>query len=216
MSTMHRIILAGLAAVVFFSPSRSWAWSTQGGETLSKSENALHAGTGFPWAIQTGYHIPVMNNFEIIPNFGLYYGVDTSVPTVGATLTAGLKFRLLQSGKFHLALVGEPGFIMNFHPGIFLFGLNLGLPQVLGTYNISNVFALHFGLRMPIAIIFGRKGSPTFAYIPILARFGMEYTVSSNVNIFALMDMGVGITAASGGSKADFSPSFLFGGVFRF
>ncbi len=211
-----RLFLVVVIASVVAAPGAARAWSTQGGETLQTSENAAHAGTGFPWALQTGYHMPLIHNFELIPSFGFYYGQNTTVPLVGTTLTAGLKFRLLQTGKFHLALMGEPGFLMNFHPGVFLFGLVLGLPQVLGTYNFTNAFSLHFGLRMPIAIVFGRKGVPTFAHIPILAHLGMEYAVSSSVNIFAKMDMGVSIAAASGGSEAEFSPAFIFGGAFRF
>lgn len=216
MKRWSRLFLIGVVASLLAAPGAAHAWSTQGGETLSKSENALHAGAGFPYALQTGYHMPLMDNFELIPSFGFYYGQATTVPLVGTTLTAGLKFRLLRSGKFHLALMGEPGFVMNFHPGIFLFGVVLGLPQVLGTYNFSNAFSLHFGLRMPISIVFGRKGSPTFAWIPILAHLGMEYAVTSSVNIFAKMDMGVSITAASGGSTADFYPAFIIGGAFRF
>ncbi len=216
MKAANRVFLVALVASVVATPGAARAWSTQGGETLQRSENAVHAGAGFPWALQTGYHMPLINNFELIPSFGLYYGQGTTVPVVGTTLTAGLKFRLLQTGKFHLALMGEPGFLMNFHPGIFLFGVVLGLPQVLCTYNFSNAFSLHFGLRMPISIVFGRKGMATFAHIPILAHVGMEYAASSSVNIFAKMDMGVAIAAASGGSRADFYPSFVIGGAFRF
>lgn len=220
MKTFTRLILVVVIAAVVTTPEAARAWSTQGGETLERSENAAHVGAGFPWALQVGYHMPLINNFELIPGFGFYYGQNTTVPVVGTTLTAGLKFRLLQSGKFHLALMGEPGFLMNFHPGIFLFGVVLGLPQALCTYNFSNAFSLHFGLRMPIAIVFGRKGMATFAHIPILAHVGMEYAVSSSsvniFNIFAKMDMGVAIAAASGGSQAEFYPSFVIGGAFRF
>lgn len=211
-----RLFLVAVIASVGATPGAARAWSTQGGETLQRSENAVHAGAGFPWALQTGYHMPLINNFELIPSFGFYYGQNTTVPVVGNTLTAGLKFRLLQTGKFHLALMGEPGFLMNYYPDIFLFGVVLGLPQVLCTYNFSNAFSLHFGLRMPISIVFGRKEISTFANIPVLAHVGMEYAVSSSVNIFAKMDMGVSIVAMSKGSDAEFYPSFVLGGAFRF
>lgn len=215
MKVFIRLFLVALIASVVATPGAARAWSTQGGETLQRSENAVHAGTGFPWALQTAYHMPLLKNVELIPSFGLYYGDGTTVPLVGTTLTAGLKFRLLQTGKFHLALMGEPGFLMHFHP-LFLFGVVLGLPQVLCTYNFSNAFSLHFGLRMPISIVFGRKKEPTFANIPILAHLGMEYAVASSVNIFTKMDIGVSIMAESGKSHAEFSPSFLLGGAFKF
>lgn len=151
-----------------------------------------------------------------MPGMGLYYGQATTVPMVGTILSVGVKGRLLSSKQFHLSLMADPGFVMNFHPGIFLFGLSLGLPQVLCTYNVDRAFSIHFGMRMPIAVIFGRRGSPTFAWIPILAHVGMEYGVSTSINIFAKMDMGVSITATKDGSASDFYPSFLLGAAFRF
>ncbi len=223
-----RFVLLVLAATVVAAPKTARAWSTQGGETLSPSENALHVGTGFPWALQTGYHIPLMESFELVPNFGFYYGQATTVPLVGNFLGVQLKFRALKSGNFHLALAGEPGFLMNYYPGKFAFGIQFGLPQVLATYNVTNVFALHFGLRMPIGILFNRytevdpwsgtqeSKTQVIGLIPVVAHFGMEYSVSSTVNIFATMNMGVLVGVTSDGSEAEFYPAFIIGGAFRF
>jgi len=209
-----RIVL-GLLVVFLAQSSFGQSWSTYGAETLPRSMNAIAFDTGYPWAFRGGFIAPVTNSFEARPTLGLWYGVATHVPAVGLLASAQLKFRFFQRNRVHLAVAAEPGFAFHFHPSPFLFGLQIGFPQLLFTYNATQEIAIHAGIRMPIAIFFGREDVPTIALIPVLFRIAGEFNLSSAISLYFGMDMGVSIAATKDGSASDFAPIAVFGFAYR-
>jgi len=208
-------VVVGIALLILAHSSFARSWSTYGAETLPKEKNAIVFDTGYPWAFRGGFIMPVASSFEARPSIGLWYGHGTTVPDVGLLASAQLKFRFLKKDKVHLAVAAEPGFVFHFHPGPFLFGLQIGFPQLLITYNATNEIALHAGIRMPMAVFFGRKDVPTFARIPIFFRVAGEFNLSSALSLYFGMDMGVTIAATKDGSDSDFAPIAVFGLAYR-
>jgi hypothetical protein len=177
--------------------------------------NAIAFDTGYPWAFRGGFIAPVTNSFEVRPAVGLRYGYATTVPHVGFLASAQLKFAFFNKNKVHVAVAAEPGFAFHFHPSPFLLGLQIGFPQLLFTYNATQEIALHAGIRMPIAMFFGRKEQPTYVLIPVLFRAALEFNISAASCMYFGMDMGVSITATKDGSDSNFAPIAVFGFAYR-
>lgn len=193
------------------APVIGGTFSTQGGEIVPRSQYAGTVGIGYP-ALRGMVHIPVLADFEVAPTFSFFYARDTVI-VAGDVLSVLLKYRVYQDGKLHISLAADPGVFLSYYKA-FTVAINLGLPQLLMTYNLIPEVDLHFGFKMPIAIgVYPNAG----AWIPILVNFGAEYHFNDWINIFGSMDMGVDLEVAKGGAvTAFFSPNFIFGAAFKF
>ncbi|NOZ01915.1 MAG: hypothetical protein GXP54_08515 [Deltaproteobacteria bacterium] len=203
----------GLAMVVTLAaPQQAVAWSTQGGEIVPMNQYAGTVGVGYP-GLRGMVHIPVMQDFEIAPSLWFYFGQNTAAPVVGDIFSVQLKYRVFKKGHFQIALAADPGVVLNYHPA-FGVGIRLGLPQLMMSWvDLIPKLSLHFGFKMPITI---SVHPAVAAEIPLLANFGVEYSVNNWINVFGYFDMGVALGVAGSAVAASFSPNVVLGAAFKF
>lgn len=198
------LLLGGL--LLLAAPAGAEPFSLTGGQLVPEGRNGLRVGVGFP-GIYGAYHIRLSENFELAPRFSFWYGMDTTAPWVGNGLGVELKFRLVHSGNFNLALFFEPEFVLAYHPGVVV-GMRIGGPGVLLSYTMQEKFHLIGGMKIPFGFVF----HPSFAAtIPILFVFGFEFNVTPTLNLFLNAAMGPDIIAVSGGSTTEFRPDIYMG-----
>jgi len=188
------------------------AWSPQGGGVIGASRHVGTVGIGYP-GLRGMVHLPLGADFEIAPSVWLNYGFAAEVPFVSDTFTVQIKYRILQQEPLHVSLAADPGFLFMYHPG-FLFSIELGLPQILFTYDLRADLALHFGFKMPLAFHL----HPVFiTRIPLLLNFGVEYALNQRAHLFAALDMGGDILVTGNGTAYSFfHPMVLFGTAVSF
>ncbi|NOZ01914.1 MAG: hypothetical protein GXP54_08510 [Deltaproteobacteria bacterium] len=193
------------------APAAGGAWSTQGGEIVPRSQYAGTVGVGYP-GLRGMVHIPVLRDFEVDPTFWFLYAHDTTV-MAGDVVSVLLKYRVYHEDRFHISLAADPGIFLSYYKA-FGVGIQLGLPQLLMTYNLLPEVDLHFGFKMPISFMVHKAFA---AWIPILFNFGAEYHFNDWINIYGSIDMGVDLIVAKGGAVTPFfSPNFTVGAAFKF
>jgi hypothetical protein len=196
-----------LLFTILLTVHSAMAFSLLGAETLNVGEKGVRVGAGFP-ALYGAYHMPVTDRFEIAPKFSFFYGWDTTVPDVGDTFGLELKFRIIESGNFNLAVLVDPAMLLIYHPDLWI-GMQIGGPGIITSYRFQGKYYFFGGLAIPFGFIFYTKneGTPNFiAGIPIMFKMGGEFAVTQNINIFLSMEFGPDIAVESGHSSTEFKP----------
>jgi len=219
------VVVFVLLLAVGLSASKASAkdFSLLGGETLGVEDSALHAQIGFP-EFKLRYHLPVLEDLEVIPTFGLpyngtYMGGRLAPGDVVATFFgADLRYRLYQKGRFALALKAELAFFLQFadtgpatntDPGI-----KIGLPGgVAASYRVSETFRATFGLNMPIHLLFFQYGAISYTGLgwPIELNVGGELRLTDRILLTLHIEFGPTVFAAEGGSNVEFHFAALTG-----
>jgi hypothetical protein len=142
------------------------------------------------------------------------------VPDVGLLASIQLKFAYFNQDKVHIAVAAEPGVAFDFysrfrdtHQKSFSVGLHIGLVPFLFTYNATRDLAVHLGIRVPLAVFFGKDISTT-VLIPVVFRIAVEFKLSSALSLYLGVDPGVSV-AANDGHESKFAPIAVFGLAYR-
>ena len=222
------LTLAGLLVV---SGNSVLAFSLIGAETAPEGKNGLRVGMGYP-SIYAAYHIPVGPRLEIAPKFTFFYGWDTDT-VIGNKLGAEIKLNLWREDELGLGLVFDSALVVAYHPELAI-GFQVGGPGLILSYTVEGQYSLIGGVKIPFGFVFFPDVPdyvPDFwASIPLLFVLGGEYSLSEDLNLFAQLELGPDIIAASGqdrparrnekgdsdGTHVEFSPNFHLGVSYLF
>lgn len=211
------ILCAALAATL--APREAEAYSLLGGKLLSPGEGAVDVQVGYP-ALRFGYHMPITDSLEIIPQFALFwgsldaYGIFPSVPAGSAFgLRPGgtIRLKIYSKGTVHIAaqwLIGVP---LALTPGFFV-AFQFGAPGgVAVTWEAHKIFNLVAGFQASFGV--SLDSNPVFS-IPLIFRVGGEVEVAKNINLTAQFEGGPVIAVVSSGNRNFTSANGYVGGLF--
>jgi hypothetical protein len=169
------------------STNSGQVWSAIGGRTLGEGSHVIDVRAGWSGA-SVGYQRGVAPQFDVGGRFGFIFAQEGMVNFVspGLKATAQLKLRLLDQGAISVALLSDPGFFLLFPPGQTIFGLVIPVGVRLGIA-ASSAVGLSVGFDVPFWVGFGPLGSVN---VPFLTGVGVEYFITSNLNVFATVRMG--------------------------
>jgi hypothetical protein len=183
-----------VAALLAASPALAdgQAWSIVGARTVETGANELDLSAGWP-GISASYLRGVVPGVNLGARVSFAYGVEGLVRAVvpGFTMQALVKVRLLDAERLSLGLVFEPGPFFHF-PSAALSRIGLALPIGLRVgIATSSALSLAVLLDVPMWVEFGPSGGFN---IPILTGLGLEYFATSNLGVFARLQVGPTIT----------------------
>jgi hypothetical protein len=194
-------LLGGLSVA---PDSASAYYSLLGGETLKIRDSAIEAQVGYP-DIRLGYHIPIIENLEIIPRLSLFYqglgqyAAATSpfgTASFGMHVGAEVKWRFFSKNKVHLAYVGPLGLHMNFTDN-FLGAIQIPLlGGVAITWEATKTINVVGGFHMPFAFLFGSGTSGSFV-APFIFSAGAEFGLTDQINLSVMLEGGPVVTRFS-------------------
>ena len=206
--------LAVLVSMLVLNGPWAGAFSLVGPETLPVDRNGLRIGMGYP-SIYAAYHIPITSNFEVAPKFSFFYGWDTDI-VLGNKVGAEFRYNFLKQDDFALGLTFDTAAVFVYDPE-FAFGIQIGGPGILASYEFQRDSYLIGGMRVPFGF-FPDQMEGVWATIPILFVLGGEFKLSPDLNLFALLELGPDILALDydgpledDDSDVQFSPNFHIG-----
>jgi hypothetical protein len=166
--------------------------SLYGGQLLdSETGQGLRLELGWPHVGAT-YVLPVSESLELAPRLRLHFGRHLEAGTIGFEPGLELRWRLARKGPWSVALYADPGLLMWFPEASdeMQIGVNLGIPGVLGSYQVNARWSLALGLRLPLTIISGQE---THVLLPVIADVGVDAKVFQqdfSVNVGAILSAG--------------------------
>ena len=177
------------------------AQSLLGGESVKVNDSALNVQLGYP-ELRVGYHIPVVDGFEIIPRFTFFYAgggnrlLDTlNPPQVGLALAADFKWNFYSNGRFHIAAVWRVGINLEFLNGVDA-ALQIGFPGGLAmNYEVNDKVDLLFGLDTSSAV--GLTTALAAYNIPFVFHIGTAIDIRRNMALTLTFEGGPTILALS-------------------
>ncbi len=214
MSFKRFLLFVGTACCLLGGPRAGQAYSVLGGEVLGVHDQAIRVSVGYP-DIAVAWHIPVVRRFEVAPKFTQFYGVDTHVPIVGNTFGAELRWQVYGKGRLSIALFFDPALVIAYS-GVHrtTVGVSFGLPGVRLGYLATGNLHIVGGVRMPLALHF--SPSPVVGRFPVLFEGGLEYMLSTALNVHVLFGIGPDIWVGDGGSNTELYVNGILGISYRF
>lgn len=177
------VVLAGRASL-----ADGQSWSVVGARTVENGANELDLSVGWP-AVSVAYLRGVAPGVNLGGKGAFAYGVEGLVRSVipGFKMQAMVKVRIVDADRLSLGLVFEPGPFFHFPYGA-LSRIGLALPVGLRVgIAPSSALSLAVLLDLPLWVEFGAGGGFN---VPILTGLGLEYFATSNVALFARLQVG--------------------------
>ena len=189
------LLLTGIF-LLGFAPS-STAQSLLGGETVKRGEHAVSVQLGYP-ELRAGYHIPVIDQFEIAPRFTYFYaGLGNRIsdtlnpPQVGLAFAADFKWNFYSSARFHVAAIWRVGVNLEFIDGVDA-AIQIGLPGGIAmNYEMLEKVDLLFGFDSSSAVVV--TGEPAIYAIPFVFHLGAAIDLSRHMALTLVFEGGPSI-----------------------
>lgn len=200
--TSSLVLLAALASPS--GPTHA-VTSLLGGTTLGPSDHlAVRGEIGWP-GLGVAWILPVNDRLDISPRLGITFGEHLRAGYYGLEPGAEIRWNLVESGGFSVALLAEPAILVGFgnvkRDGYA--GIRIGAPAVAVGYRLGSKIHLVGALRAPLRITFGDDG---YVRWPLLADIGVEVLTSRSddvtVNLNGMLTLG-GDFCVSGCSGSD-------------
>jgi hypothetical protein len=163
-----------------------------GGQVMdSATGQGLRLELGWPH-VGASYALPVSAGLEMAPRLRLRFGHRLDTGTIGFEPGLEIRWSLARKGPWSVALYADPTLLMWFPDTSddMHIGINLGIPGVLGSYQINARWSLALGLRLPLTIISGQE---THVLLPVIADVGVDAKVFQqdfSVNVGAILSAG--------------------------
>lgn len=134
----------------------------------------------------------IAKDLELSPSFQLRWGEHLQAGVVAIEPGVEFRWRLYERSRWSVALYGNPSLVFAFPDDADAeFGVRLGLPGVLASYQASRDLSLWTGLRMPLALM---RGTETTLRVPVLVDLGGALRVYEgedfSVNAHGLLSAG--------------------------
>lgn len=206
-----------------------YSWGTRGGATLGQGGGAnailtFGAGSALGYGIPDGHGWVGLEGhwfFNLGEDFDFGLGLRLPIWPIGIAPGAKARIRVMNSGKFQLAIDASAYlpmyFVGYFAPGSagssFLLGLSIE-PGVTMSYFIKDNMELYFGVIVPVNFTF----VPGFGFGMLFNfRGGFAYTLKrSNVGLFADINLAPGLATGIAAVNGLFVFTLNAGVQFRF
>lgn len=225
MSQRIAILVAGLlvAVPVHAAPrGEGESWSVEAGKTVGSGAMVFWGQTGFPDTnFNLLYGLDALT--DIGGRLGLDYG-DQGVVNGCCHFSMNLQFLLrrnfFDNGKMRIAGTFDPGFVLEFQPGVFGFGgtTQVGLQFPLGVqfgFPVSPVVTVSATFDLAMRALFSSGGYPGYFALPILFGGGIEYAIRHNLLLTFQLKLGPTIFTYTG-ATAQFTLYALVGIAYKF
>lgn len=186
------VLVAGAARGQELGVGSGQGWSVLTGRTVGAGTNVAHGQVGWPGLSASLLH-GLTEDLDLGGRFTFDYGFEglVSGPVVpGLELQALLRFRLLDTERFNLAVNVGFGPLLYFFRALTRFGLSLPVGVVLGI-PVSSALNVAVGLDLPVYLTFG-PGDFSF---PILVGGGLEYFIDQSLAATFHVRMGPTLNA---------------------
>jgi hypothetical protein len=209
--TVAVVLCAGVALAD--EPVAGQGWSVTSGKTVGDGNTFLHVQGGWP-GLSAGLLHGINSTTDIGGRFSFNYGLggDFSGELTPSLQLQGLsRITLLDTAKYNLGLEFNPGLGIWFfsNGGGAHFGLTLPVNLVFGIPVSSSVMATA-GIDLPLLIIFADS---SLVALPILFGGGFEYYIDQNMAFTFKLRMGPFIGISNSGT--DFAADILAGIAIR-
>jgi hypothetical protein len=212
-----------LALPVHAAPSGGGdTWSVEAGKTVGAGANVFWGQAGFP-----DINLNLVTGIDALTDIGGRLGLDYgSQGVVNGCCNFGMNFQFLlrrnffDSGKMRIAGTFDPGFVLEFIPGLFGFGggTQFGLLFPIGVqfgFPVSPVVTVSATFDLAMRVLFSGAGSSGYFVLPILFGGGIEYALKPNLLLTFQLKLGPTIFTATGAS-AQFTLYALLGIAYKF
>lgn len=182
------VALAALVSTGALAENVGQPWGVVTARTLAPGANLLVGEVGFP-AVSVSYLHGLRSGLNLGGRVGFAWGVEGLLGSVvpGARAQFLLKLRFVDDERVSFGMTFEPGFLAysSYVQGP-RYGLVLPLGFKLGIA-ASSALAVGINVDFPLWIEFGNFGGVN---VPILTGAGVEYFLTSQLALFAKVQVG--------------------------